>query len=105
MREPSAALTCHPPLCTACNTAISYTRLLGYNTFVNWQFSEDSEGEDEDGGDVEEGRGEEEEEEEDEEDDEEDDEPEHNFFNLLLAKLLYFHEASSKAVRWVKKLT
>ena len=51
------------------------------------------------------GRGEEgEEKEEEEEEEDEDDEPEHNFFNLLLAKLLYFHEASSKAVRWVKKL-
>ena len=41
---------------------------------------------------------------EEEEEEEEEEELTHNFFNLLLAKLLSFHEASSKAVRFASRL-
>ena len=38
------------------------------------------------------------------EEEEEEEELNRNFFNLLLAKLLSFHEASSKAVRFASRL-
>ena len=47
----------------------------------------------------------EEEEQEEEEEEEEKDESEHNFFDLLLIKLLRFSEARDKAVRWAKIYT
>ena len=37
-----------------------------------------------------------------EDEEEEEEELQHNFFNLLLVKLLSFHQANSRAVRWVE---